>query len=200
MRAPSAAALAAVVLLLPGAPARAADAPDARLRDALRTTTAQLRGLEEEQGRWQAREAQLKKELETLRAELAEAKKGAGRRGEDRVLRQRLAEQAEAAAKAAAALAQCQKSAEEANAAQASRAKERDEERAEATGRIDGLTRRAASCEARNARAVQAGREFIRWVGERSLLCEPILGLRRVELETRAQDLEDKLLEAKAGP
>jgi hypothetical protein len=184
----------ALVLVLWPAAVLAADPGDGRLREALRTTTAQLRALEEDQARWQVKESQYQKELAALRAELEEARKGAASKGEGRALKQRLAQQAEASARAGEALAQCQKEA----AAEAARAKDREEERAGLTGRLDGLASRVAGCEAKNARLIAAGQEFLRWIARPGMLCEPVLGLRRVALENKAQELEDKLLDHRA--
>src|SRR3990172_6347761 len=104
------------VALRPSA-AKADSATEAWLREALRSTTSQLRALEDERGRWQAKEPEQAKELESLRKELAGARRGAARDG-DRKLSGRLAEQTEAIAKLAdanarlnEALAQCQKAA-----------------------------------------------------------------------------------------
>jgi hypothetical protein len=185
----------ALALALGPLAARPADAPgDARLRDALRTTTAQLRALEDEQAKWLAKEAQYQKELAGLRAELAEAKKGSATGGEARVLKQRLAEQTATNARVAESLAQCQKEA----GAEAARARRQDEERAEVTGRLDGLTSRVAACEARNDRMLKAGKEFLAWLADPGSLCEPFFGLRRVALENRAQEFSDQLLDQKS--
>ncbi len=188
--------LCALAVAFRPASASAADpSADARLREALRAATTQLRALEEEQAKWQAKEAQYRKDLDALRAELAEAKKGAASKGESRALKQLLAEQAEASAKASEALAQCRKDAD----AGAARAKEREEERAAMTGRMDGLASRASGCEARTSRMVAAGKAFLGWIARPGNVCEPFLGLRRVALENRAQQFEDELLAAATG-
>ena len=173
---------------------------DNRLRDALRSATAQLRALEDEKAQWQAKEAQHKKELEALRADLEAARKGAASRGDERAVKRQLSAQLEASAKATEALARCQKEAEENVSSQQARVKEAEEERSRAASRLEDLGKRAAACEERNARMSTAGKEFAAWVAKASgTVCEPILGLRRVELEKRAQDLEDRLLESQAG-
>jgi hypothetical protein len=191
-----------VALTVAPAAASAADgSSDARLRDALRNATTQLHALEDEQAQWQAKEAHYKKELEALRAEVADAKRGAARKGEDRALKQQLADQAEASAKAAAALAQCQKESGERASADAARAKERDDERTELSGRVGGLERRAADCESRSVRLVATGKELLQWLGGvHGSICEPFLKLRRVELENKAQAFEDRLLEQEGRP
>jgi chromosome segregation ATPase len=189
-------AVGALAFTMSGVATLAADSPgEARLRDALRTTTSQLRALEEEQTRWAGKEAELKKALEAARAEAAAARKGAGAAGEGRLLKQKLVEQQEAAAKAAEALAQCQRQAGEDGA----KAKQLEEERAEVTGRLDGLTSRVAACEAKNSRMVAAGQDFAAWLARPGTVCEPVFGLRRVALENRTQEFLDKLLDQKAG-
>jgi chromosome segregation ATPase len=186
----------ALAFTVSGVATLAADTPgEARLRDALRTTTSQLRALEEEQARWAGKEAQLKKELEAARAEAAVARKGAGAAGEGRALKLKLAEQQEATAKATEALAQCQRQAGEDGA----KARKLEEERSEVTGQLDGLTSRVNGCEARNGRMIAAGQEFAAWLGKPGMVCEPVFGLRRVKLENRTQEFLDKLLDQKAG-
>ncbi|HYV67957.1 MAG TPA: hypothetical protein VE964_17080, partial [Myxococcales bacterium] len=134
---------------LSSASSRAADAStETRLRDALRTTASQLRALEEEQARWKEKEGQYKAELESLREQLAAARKDGAKQGGKREadrLAQSLAEQSEARAKLTESLAQCQKAVRETS--EAARAGE--EERARQAGRLDGLTARAAACEGR---------------------------------------------------
>jgi hypothetical protein len=196
MRALHLPAACALALLLAPLSARGADAPgDTRLRDALRTTTTQLRALEEEQARWLAKEAKYQKDLEALRAELARAGKGAASQGEGRALKLKLAEQHEAAAKAAVALAECQRQAGEDGA----KARKLEEERSEVTGQLDGLTSRVNGCEAKNTRMIGAGKDFAAWLARPGMVCEPIFGLRRVALENRTQEFLDKLLDQKAG-
>jgi chromosome segregation ATPase len=196
MRAFHVPAACALALILAPMAARGADAPgDARLRDALRSTTSQLRALEDEQARWLAKEATYQKELAALRADLAKAGRGAASQGEGRALKLKLAEQQEAAAKAAVALAECQRQAGEDGA----RAKKLEEERSEVTGQLDGLTSRANSCEARNTRMIGAGKDFATWLAKPGMVCEPVFGLRRVALENRTQEFLDKLLDQKAA-
>ena len=197
MRIPTAAVLGTLLL---AAPAARAQQPDTRLRDTLRSTTAQLRALEDEKAQWQAKEAQHKKELEALRADLEAARKGAASRGDERAVKRQLSAQLEASAKATEALARCQKEAEENVSSQQARVKEAEEERSRAASQLEDLGRRAAACEERNARLSAAGKEFAAWVAKASgTVCEPILGLRRVELENRTQEFEDRLLELKTG-
>jgi chromosome segregation ATPase len=186
----------ALAFTVSGTATLAADTPgEARLRDALRTTTSQLRTLEEEQARWAGKEAQLKKELEAARAEAVVARKGAVAAGEGRALKQKLAEQQEAVAKTTEALTQCQRQVDE----EGAKARKLEEVRSEVTGQLDGLTSRVAACEAKNSRMVTAGQDFATWLARPGMVCEPVFGLRRVTLENRTQEFLDKLLDQKAG-
>ncbi len=195
--------LGAVAALLP-LHAKADAAVEARLRDALRAATAQVRALEDERAAGQAREASLKKELETLRMQ---PKTAAACRPADRSdreladLRRRLAEQSESAEKLSQGLDQCQ--AAEREGAEAARRKE--DERGRLAGETAALHERLVVVEAKNERLYQLGKEIIEWladmgVGAALAAREPFLGLRRVELENVAQNFEDMLLEQKVKP
>ncbi len=181
-----------------------ADGPgDTRLREALRTTTSQLRALEDERSTWQAKEAALQKELETLRAQ-AKAAGGVSSRASDRSLaelRRKVADQAEASAKVQEALAQCQAAVRDG----AEAARVREDERLRLKADATDLGARLAASEARNARLYRVGKDIVDWlsrVGVSGAIAarEPFLGLKRVEMEKIAQDYEDKLLEEKAKP
>src|SRR5262252_4422864 len=92
------------------APARATgESPiEARLRDTLRTVTSQLRALEDERTRWQATDAAQKKEIESLKSELAEQSQKLRTRNASSELKRQLAEETEATQKLNASLTQCQ--------------------------------------------------------------------------------------------
>lgn len=195
--------LTASTALRPGAAEAADAAGESRLREALRSATAQLQALEDERAGWRAKETQSQKEVESLRKQLAAARQAAGKGGGRQLgdLNQRLAEQAEAAAKATQSLAQCQNTARDA--AETARAKE--EERARLAVQAATLAERGAACEAKNARMYAVGKDVIDWLSNVGVVAalaarEPFLGLKRVELENAAQDYEDKLLEQKVKP
>lgn len=183
--------------------ARAADSgTEARLREALRSATAQLRALENERAQWQATDAGQKHELEAVRKQLAEAQKRPAPKGADRSaaeLKDCRAEQstvAAAAAKLREDVAQCESAAAQA----ASAARARDEERAKSVGaEIAALVDQRKACEAKNAKMFEIAKGIIDqlWKGGGG---EPLLGLKRVEVENFAQDAEDRLLEAKVKP
>lgn len=197
--------VAALAVLAPAA-ARADGAGEARLREALRTATTQLRALEDERARWQATEAEQRKEIEKLRAQLATAAKRPApvvKRDDPEVeelkqLRQRLADQEGSATKLSSSLAQCQ--AGEKTAAEAAR--DGEGERARLTADVAILRERLAATEARNTRLYGLGKEMLDWISREGVYeaSEPLLGLKRVELENVAQNYEDKLLEARSKP
>jgi chromosome segregation ATPase len=178
--------------------ARADGATEARLREALRTSTTQLRALEEERASWQAREAGLKKEVETVRAQLAAAKRPIVKTNDREVaeLNRRLVEQEESASKLSKALAQCQ--AGERDAADAARGKE--EERSQLAAEAAALRERAAAAETKNTRLYGLGKEILDWISSEGVheASEPLLGLKRVQLENVVQNYEDKLLDARS--
>ena len=176
--------------LLAAGPAVAQAPGDARLREALRTATNQVRALEDERAQWQAREATLKAELEQARRQAASAPK-LDRAGLD--LQRRLAEQRDAATKALAA---CEAKARDGS--DAGQAQEAERTRLEAALKV--ASERAAAGEVRNARMYQVAKGVLDWIeqigwGEALAAREPLLGLKRVELENLAQDHRDKLLE-----
>ena len=180
---------------------------EARPRAALRSTTSQLRALEDERAGWKAREAEQQRALEALRAQLGAARQGAPKGGDrkraelDRLLAAQVEEKAEQAAENARlsqSLAQCQGSTKDAAEAAG---KERDRLAAE----NQRLGERVKALEARNAGMYQVGKDILDWlsrvgVGGAIAAREPFLGLKRVELENIAQDYQDKLLEQKVKP
>jgi len=187
----------ALLALAPSASRAAETATESRLRDALRSTTDKLRALEDEQARAQARESQAKKELEALRKELLAARRAAPRQQklpEARPGQEQLAAQAEASKKLGDSLAQCQKQLAEA----AESARQKQGEEAALSGQLDGLQARSAGCEARAGRLYRLGNDFLAWLAaDSSALCEPLIGLKRVALENKAQEFQDRLLELK---
>jgi chromosome segregation ATPase len=171
---------------------------DARLRDALRAATLQVRALEDERSTAQARETALKKELEGLRAQ---QKSGGARAGDLAAQRRRLAEQGEANARLTEELSRCQAAAR----TDADAARTKEEERARLAGREAGLAERLAAAEARNERLYRLNKQIIDWLGQMGVggalaAREPFLGLRRVELENLAQEYEDQALRERIRP
>jgi chromosome segregation ATPase len=186
--------------------ARAADSGnESRLRDALRSATAQVRTLEDERATLQARQAALQKEVEALRDQVAAAKRAAAQwgaqSGKVAGLKAQLGEEADARAKLAASLAKCEAAAQ----ATSSSVRAEEAERARVENEVASLKERLAQTEARNARMYQVGKDILDWLdklgfGAALAAREPFLGLKRVELENTAQDFEDKLLAHKVKP
>jgi chromosome segregation ATPase len=195
---PTSPLLLALALLAPLA-ARAEPAPDNRLRDALRSATLQVRALEEERAQWQAREAELKAELEQQKRKVAAP---VAPRADRQVaeLNRRLAEQEAGAAKGAEALARCEAASRDGSGT----AKALEAERARLSAVVQRLGARVQAAEARNTRMYQVAREALVWI-ERvgwgtALDGEGLLGLKQVELENTAQAYLDKLFEAQGPP
>jgi chromosome segregation ATPase len=193
------------VALAAFAPAvRAAENPtEARLRDALRSTTAQLRAAEEEKARAQASEAALAKKVKELEARVAAESRPRGNPRAEAELRAALAAKTESAAKAGdalARLARCEAATQEA--AEAGSARER--ERSELAAQIGPLEQRLRTCETRNAALFLTAREILEryekvGLGDVLATREPFVGSKRVQLENLAQDYMDRLLEAKVS-
>jgi hypothetical protein len=199
------------VLLLAAAPIGAAMAEDtdtvARLRDALRSSTVQLRSLQDTQAANEAKAAEAAKENEALRAQVAALTKqlgeGAGKKnGPDAAAmeqalaeyNQRLAAQSENMDKWKAAYTE---------AANVARAKEA--ERAKLAGETDSLTQRATSCEAKNLALFKVSSEVLDKyaamdIGDALGSREPFVGTKRVEIQNIVQAYKDKLLDQKATP
>ncbi len=201
MRRSSMGALVAMAAILGPAVARADSGTEARLREALRSAAAQVRALESEKAQWQSADAEQKQALEALRKQLVEAQRRPAARAPDRSaadLKECQAEQLSSAADAAKLrddLAQCESSAREAAAARA-----QQEERAKvASAEAAALAEQRKACEAKNARMFEIAKSVLDQLWK-SGAGEPLLGLKRVEVENFAQDAEDKLLETKVKP
>jgi len=188
------AALLVLALLPPRA--RADASSEARLREALRTATSQLRALEDEKVVWQAKQASMQKEIDALRAQASAASRAGAGSKDLRELRQRLAAAGEAAERSTASLARCE--GERADAASAL-----EEERKKSSAASAELSDRLRASEARSEKLYQVGHSIIDWlskVGVAGAIAarEPFLGLKRVELENAAQDWDDRLREARS--
>jgi len=187
-------------------PARADSAGETRLREALRSTTSQLRSLEDERAKWQVKEGELQKDLEVLRKQLA-TRPAAAKGGDRKVaeLDRRLAEQTEATSalktangKLTESLAQCENTARDAS----DTARSKEDERIQLAKQVSSLTERLSAAGTKNARMYNIGKELVDWVSNINVesAVEPLVGVKRVELENAAQDYEDKLLEQKVKP
>lgn len=167
-----------------------------RLREALRSATAQTRALEDQRTALQAKvadadreKAAAKKEVDDLKAQLKKADKE--HRDAVDEFNQRLAERDETLEKWKSAY-------EEA----ATVARTKDAERAKFEGEATAYKASTKSCIAKNTLLVKAGKELVQrykevTIGDTIVAREPVLELRRVELQNQLQDTYDKFLDQK---
>jgi chromosome segregation ATPase len=178
--------------------ARAQSEPD-RLREALRTTTGQLRQLEDQRAALQARATaaeqerdRLRKQNETLRAQVKEAEQSYRQAVKD--FNERIAERDEALEKWKSAYAEA-----------ATVARTKDAERTKFEGEAAALKTSNKACQAKNTRLVKVGNEIVTQYEamnpfEKLLDHDPVFGTKRVEHQNAAQDFRDKILDQKVQP
>jgi len=188
------ASLLAVALLLGPAEARADAATEAKLRDALRGTTAQVRALEDEKARWQKTEADLRAELETLRGKQTPAAATSSEKKANAALSRRVSELNEANTKLRASLSKCETGGA---AGQRPAADASDEERKRLAGEVDGLKQKLAGSEEKNLEMYRVSKELLAWLEKVGVGGEPFFGWKRNELENLAQEYGDRLLDQK---
>ncbi|MHC2434757.1 hypothetical protein [Bradyrhizobium sp. USDA 4451] len=170
-----------------------------RLRDALRSATAQTRALEDQRTALQAKiadadreKAAAKKEVDDLKAQLKKADKE--HRDAVDEFNQRLAERDETLEKWKSAY-------EEA----ATVARSKDAERAKFEGEAAAYKASTKSCIAKNTQLVKAGKEAVQrykdlTIGEIVVSREPMIQQRRVEIQNQLQESTDKFLDQKVNP
>lgn len=170
-----------------------------RLREALRSATAQVRSLEDQRAVLQARQAavegerdRLKRQNETLRAQVKDAEQAYRQAVGD--FNERLTERDETLEKWKSAYSE---------AAVVARAK--DAERAKFEQEAAALKASGKSCEAKNSQLQKVGAELLQRYEsltplDSAVLSDPIFGLRRVEHQNSVQDYRDKLLDQKVKP
>ena len=174
-----------------------ADTEHDRLREALRSATAQTRQLEDQRTASQAKLADAEKEKAALKAQIDTAKSEARRlekQNREAVdeFNQRLTERDETLEK--------WKSAYE-EAANVARAK--DAERAKFEGEATAYKASTKSCQSRNTQLIKDGSEILKryrslTLGDAFVASEPLTGLGRVDAQKFLQDSTDKLLDQKA--
>jgi len=194
---------AAVALFAAAGRAGAAESPaEVRLREALRSATTQLRALEDERARWQATDAEQKKQIESLKQELAAATTKPREKKAAAQLTRRLEEQTEENAKIARRLAEC----ETAGRSAAENAAGQDEELTRAKATISSLNQAMAACAEKNARLYQLTHDFVARYSNTGFgdslagVVEPLFGWNRAKLENFEQDMQDKLAEQRVQP
>jgi predicted RNase H-like nuclease (RuvC/YqgF family) len=167
-----------------------------RLREALRAATAQARALEDQRTALQAKvataerdAAELKKQIDAAKAETRQIEKQHREAVEE--FNQRLAQRDETLEKWKSAY-------EEA----ATVARSKDAERAKFEGEATAFKASTKSCQAKNVQLVKVGRELLRRYegvsfGDMVVTSEPLIGIRRVEIQNLLQDYGDKILDQK---
>jgi predicted RNase H-like nuclease (RuvC/YqgF family) len=176
-----------------------ADQESDRLREALRSATAQTRALEDQRTALQAKVADADREKAALKAQADAAKdevrqlKKDNREAVDE-FNQRLAERDETLDKWKSAY-------EEA----ATVARTKDAERAKFEGEATAYKASTKSCKAKNTELIKAGRELLAryrslTLGDALVASEPLTGLGRVEAQNFLQDSTDKILDQKVTP
>ncbi len=198
------AAALAVVCSLAG-PAAAQDT-EARLRAALRTATTQVRELQDQNAMLMAQQAEAARERSALAQRVAASQR------EMEMLRQQFASARATSDQTAAQFATQKESqarvdaanqetfarlqAEYNEAVQTARTRDADATRFEAT--MVQFRGRVQACEAKNTELSKLGMELVGLFGDRNAFgqpryLEPIIQMKRVQLETMKQDYEDKI-------
>lgn len=187
----------ALALMIP-ATARADQEGD-RLREALRTATAQARAAEDQRAALQAKltsaeqeRDRLRKQNEAYRAQVKEAEQAYRQAVKD--FNERLAERDDSLEKWKTAYAEA-----------ASVARAKDAERAKFEAETTALKASTKALEAKNVRLGKIANEVVSKYEamdpfEKVLDHDPVFGLKRVEHQNAAQDFRDKILEQKAKP
>jgi chromosome segregation ATPase len=176
-----------------------ADTETDRLREALRSATAQTRQLEDQRTALQAKvadfdreKAAAKAQVDAAKAEVREVQKQHREAIEE--FNKRLAERDETLEKWKTAY-------EEA----ATVARTKDAERAKFEGQANAYKAGVKSCVDKNSKMFKAGNELLHeykavTIGDTIVAREPVLGLRRVEIQNQIQTTNDKFLDQKASP
>ncbi|WP_027553018.1 hypothetical protein [Bradyrhizobium sp. Cp5.3] len=176
-----------------------ADQESDRLREALRTATAQARAAEDQRAALQAKltsaeqeRDRLRKQSEAYRAQVKEAEQAYRQAVKD--FNERLAERDDSLEKWKTAYGE---------AAGVARAK--DAERAKFEAEATAFKASTKACEAKNVQLVKTANDVVTKYEamdpfEKVLDHDPVFGLKRVEHQNAAQDFRDKILEQKAKP
>ena len=201
-------ALLSLLLVCGGAlpAAEAVDANEAKLRDALRNATLQLRSAETERATLQAASAALTDEKKMLEAKFETLRKEtiAERAINDKTT---MALKADAAAQSAeiAKLKEALEKSEATGKQAAALATAKETDRAKLAADLVVLQRKVEDREAKNLALFKTANEILtRYekfsLGEALAAREPFVGATRAKLETLVQDYQDKLLEQRAKP
>lgn len=187
-----------VVLLAFASPAHAQSETD-RLREALRSATAQTRSLEDQRTQLQAKVAEadrlrqsMQQQIDALRTQLKDVE--TAHRTAVETFNQRLEERNETLERWKAAYAEA-----------ADVARSKDGERAKFESESKAFRASTKACEARNEALAKLGRELLQayddvHFGDVIAAREPVLGLRRVDVQNMLQDYRSKIREQKIKP
>ncbi|PZA13601.1 hypothetical protein DNX69_04395 [Rhodopseudomonas palustris] len=191
--------LAGLGLCLAWAGPALAENETARLREALRSATAQVRSLEDQRAALQAKLTATEQERDTakkqntaLRAEVKEVNQAYRQAVKD--FNDRLAERDDTLEKWKSAYAEA-----------ASVARAKDAERAKFEGEAKAFRASTKSCEAKNGKLVKISNDVVTKYEamdplEKVLDHDPLFGMQRVQHQNQAQDFRDQILDQKAKP
>lgn len=184
------------VMLLLGSGMAHAQSESDRLRDALRSATAQTRALEDQRAALQAKIADAEREKVVIKAQVDAAK------AEARQLEKQHREAVEEFNKRLADRDQTLDKWKVAYEEAATVARSKDAERAKFEGQATAYKASTKSCLAKNDQLLKVGRELLHHyeqvtIGEMLVAREPLLATRRVEIQNFLQDSNDKVLDQK---
>jgi chromosome segregation ATPase len=170
-----------------------------RLREALRSATAQVRSMEDQRTAMQAQITEVTHARDALKAEVDTAKAQARKSEADyrqavREFNDRLEERNQTLDKWKDAYTEA-----------ATVARTKDAERAKFEAESKAFKASTQACTAKNKELSKVGRELLAryegvTVGERFIDSEPIVGIRRVQIQNLLQDYGDRVLNQKAEP
>jgi DNA repair exonuclease SbcCD ATPase subunit len=190
---------AAAVMTLAGGTLAHAESETDRLREALRTLTTQVRALEDQGVAMKAQLAETTRARDALKADVAKAREIAKKAQADyrtavTEFNERLEERNQTLEKW-----------KEAYAEAATVARTKDAERAKFESESIAYKASTKTCTLKNKELVKVGRELLAHYegvtfGDQVLAREPLVGFRRVEIQTFLQDYGDKVLNQKVDP
>ena len=188
-----------LVVALLASPAAHADQESDRLREALRSATAQARAAEDQRAALQAKltateqeRERLRKQNEGYRAQVKEAEQAYRQAVKD--FNERIAERDDSLEKWKVAYGEA-----------ASVARTKDAERTKFESEAATYKANSKACEAKNVRLVNIADDVVAQYEamspfEKILDHDPVIGFKRVEHQNAAQDFRDKIIEQKAKP
>jgi chromosome segregation ATPase len=179
--------------------AHAADTESDRLREALRSSTAQMRALEDQRTALQAKISEAEREKVNLKALVDASKARAAQAEKD--YRQAVQDFNARLDERNQTLEKWKDAYEEA----ATVARTKDAERAKFEGESQAYKASFKTCTAKNVQLVSIGRELLAQyegvtIGDIMVAREPLLALRRIEIQNALQNSRDKVLENKVQP